>query len=99
MRYQRVSEPRLVALLSRGYDAGQERAMITLTQEQARGLAETAESPPRVVDPRTQLTYFLVSGEVYARAHALFEEEQDVLGMFPLLAELDPEDWQDRAEQ
>jgi len=66
--------------------------MITLTQEQARLLAETVESPPRVVDPQTQHTYFLVSGEVYARAQSLYEEEQDVLGMYPLLAELDPED-------
>ena len=73
--------------------------MITLTQEQARVLAETAESPPRVIDAQTQLMYFLVSGEVYARAQALIDEEQDVLGMYPLLAELDPEDWQDRAEQ
>ena len=73
--------------------------MITLTPEQARVLAETAESPPRVVDPQTQQIYFLVSGEVYARVQALVEEEQDVLGMYPLLAELDPEDWQDRAEQ
>ena len=73
--------------------------MITLTQEQARMLAETTESPPRIVDPRTQHIYFLVSGEVYARAQALFEEEHDVLGMYPLLAELDPEDWQDRAER
>lgn len=72
--------------------------MITLTQEQARVLAETPESPPCVVDPRTQHIYFLVSGEVYARAQALIEEEQDVLGMYPLLAEVDSEDWQDRAE-
>jgi hypothetical protein len=73
--------------------------MITLTQEQARVLAETTESPPRVVDPQTQHIYFLVSGEVYARVQALLEEEQDVLSMVPLLAELDPEDWQDRADQ
>jgi hypothetical protein len=73
--------------------------MISLTQEQARMLAETAESPPRVVDPQTQQIYFLVSGEVYARAQALLEEQQDVLGMYPLLAEIDPEEWQDRAEQ
>jgi hypothetical protein len=73
--------------------------MITLTPEQARVLAESAESPRRVVDPLTQQVYLLVSGEVYARAQVLFEEEQDVLGMYPLLAELDPEDWQDRAEQ
>jgi hypothetical protein len=72
--------------------------MITLTQEQAGVLAETAESPPRVVDPQTQQIYFLVSGEVYARAQALFEEEQDVRGMYPLLAEVEPQDWQDRAE-
>ncbi len=68
--------------------------MITLTQEQARDLAESAESPPRVVDPRTENTYFLVSGEVYARAQSMFEEEQDVLGMSPHLAELDPDDWE-----
>ena len=73
--------------------------MITLTQEQAHALAETAESPPRVVDPQTQHTYYLVSGEVYARAQALLEEEQDVLGMHPLLAELNPEDWQNGAER
>jgi hypothetical protein len=73
--------------------------MITLTQEQARVLAETAESPPRVVDPQTQHVYFLVRGEVYARAQALFEEEEDVRGMYPLLAELDPKGWQDRAEK
>jgi hypothetical protein len=73
--------------------------MITLTQEQARALAETTESPPRVVDPQTQHIYFLVSGEVYARAQAILEEERDVLDMYPFLAELDPEDWQDRAEQ
>jgi hypothetical protein len=73
--------------------------MITLTQEQARVLAETTESPPRVVDPQTKHIYFLVSGEVYARAQALVEEEQDVQDMYPLLAELDPEDWQARAEQ
>ncbi len=73
--------------------------MITLTQEQARTLAESAESPLRVVDPQTKHIYFLVSGEVYTRAQALFEEEQDVLGMYPFLAELDGEDWQDRAKQ
>jgi hypothetical protein len=75
-----------------GYDAAKESVMITLTQEQARVLAETTESPPRVVDPQTQHVYFLVSGEVDARANALLEEEQDVLEMAPFLAELDPED-------
>jgi hypothetical protein len=67
--------------------------MITLTQEHARLLAEMAESPPRVVDPPTKHIYFLVSGAVYARAQALMEEEQDVRDMYPLLAQLDPEDW------
>ena len=73
--------------------------MITLTQEQACVLAEGAESPLRVIDPQTQHVYFLVSGEVYARAQAMFEEEQDVQGMYPLLADLDPEDWQEGAKQ
>jgi hypothetical protein len=69
--------------------------MITLTPEQARVLAESAESPPRVVDPQTQQVYFLVSGEVYARAQALVEEEQDVLGMYPFLASYDDSPWTD----
>lgn len=68
--------------------------MITLTQEQARVLAESAESPPRVVDPRTHHVYFLVTGDVYARAQAMFEEEQDIVSMYPHLAELDADDWQ-----
>jgi len=51
------------------------------------------------IDPKTGQIYFLVSGEVYARAQALLEEEQDVLGMYPLLAEFDPEDWQDGAKK
>jgi hypothetical protein len=62
-------------------------------------LAETAETPPRVVDPQTQRTYYLVSGDVYGRAQAMVEEEQDVLDMYPLLSDLDPENGQDRAEQ
>lgn len=73
--------------------------MITLTQEQARVLAESSETLPCVVDPRTQQTYFLVSGEIYARAQAMLAEEQDVIGMYPLLAELDPEGWQDGTKQ
>ncbi len=73
--------------------------MISLTPEQARLLAETVESPPRVVDPLTRQEYFLVNGEVFARAQALLEEEQDVRGMYPLLADLDPEDWQDGANK
>ena len=51
------------------------------------------------MDPQTKNIYFLVSGAIYARAQALMEEEQDVQDMYPLLAEIDPEDWQDRAEQ
>jgi len=62
-------------------------------------LAETTESPPHVVDPETRHDYFLVTAEVFARAQALFEEEQDVLGMYPHLVELETQDWQDRAEQ
>jgi hypothetical protein len=73
--------------------------MITLTQEQASLLAESSESPPRVVDPQTKHVYLLVSGEVYERAQALIEEEQDILGMHPLLIELDREDWQGGADQ
>jgi hypothetical protein len=69
-----------------------ETTMITLTPEQARSLAESLESPPRVVDPETNQVYFLVRGDVYARTQALQEEEQDVKDMYPLLAHLDPQE-------
>ena len=73
--------------------------MITLTEEQVHVLAESTESPPQVLDPQSKHIYFLVSGEVYARAQAMLEEEQDVLGMYPLLADLNAEDWQDKAQK
>lgn len=53
--------------------------MVTLTQEQARVLAESAEPPPRVVDPQTQHIYFLVSGMSPGRKRdiVLFQRDQD----------------------
>ncbi|MBM4094666.1 MAG: hypothetical protein FJ276_35450, partial [Planctomycetes bacterium] len=51
--------------------------MIELTLEQWKAMATDAESPPRVVDPRTHTKYVLVPEEVYDRVRRLFEGDED----------------------
>jgi len=53
--------------------------MIELTEQQQQAL-DAASSPPRVLDPRTQRTYVLVTAEQYERL-------QDLLAPGPLTAE------------
>jgi hypothetical protein len=69
-----------------------EGTMIELTEIQRQALAE-ADSPPEIVDPTTQEKYVLIRRDLYERLKSLLEE--DVRLMEPLLAELDPEDWED----
>jgi hypothetical protein len=65
--------------------------MIQLTEEQRQ---ELSQPEPVVFDPLTRKTYVLVPREVYERFKALLAED-DARLMYPLLAELDPEDWED----
>jgi succinate dehydrogenase flavin-adding protein (antitoxin of CptAB toxin-antitoxin module) len=65
--------------------------MIQLTEEQRQ---ELSQPEPVVLDPLTRKTYVLVPREVYERFKALLEED-DARLMYPLLADLDPEDWED----
>jgi hypothetical protein len=68
--------------------------MIELTQEQRRALATAGEAPPLVVDPETKAAYVLVPKEWYERLSGTLNED-DVRLMARLLADLDPEDWED----
>jgi hypothetical protein len=68
--------------------------MIQLTEEQRQAIANSAESPPTVVDPLTKTAYVLLRREIYERFQAMLDED-DARLMAPLLADLDPEDWED----
>lgn len=65
--------------------------MIELNEEQRR---ELSRPEPVVVDPLTRETYVLVRQEVYDRLKNLIEDD-DARLMYPLLADIDPEDWED----
>jgi hypothetical protein len=68
-----------------------ETAMIQLTEEQRREL----DAPePVAIDPHTQDTYVLVRKALYDRLKGLLEED-DARLMYPGLAGIDPEDWED----
>lgn len=64
--------------------------MIELTEQQRQEL----EGPePVAIDPQTRREYVLVRREVYERLRNLLEDDVRLMG--PLLADLDPEDWED----
>lgn len=65
--------------------------MIELSEEQRQ---ELSRSEPVVIDPVTHQTYILVRKEIYDHWKVLLEEDDPRL-MYPLLADLDPEDWED----
>jgi hypothetical protein len=66
--------------------------MIELTQEQCHELA--MPGPVCARNPQTNETYVLLRAALYERLRALLEED-DARLMEPLLAEVDPEDWED----
>ena len=69
---------------------------IQLSYEQGKTLDCEVEVPPRVVDPRTNRTYVLVSAEQYDRIRALLEEECDIRAAYPLMdAVASKEGWDD----
>jgi len=65
--------------------------MIELNEEQRQ---ELAQPEPVVIDPLTQETYVLGPKVVYDRLKVLLEDDDTRL-MYPLLADIDPEDWED----
>jgi hypothetical protein len=69
---------------------------IQLNEEQGKALDSDGETPPRVVDPRTNRTYVLIPAEQYDRLRALLEEELDIRSAYPLMdAVASKEGWDD----
>jgi hypothetical protein len=64
--------------------------MFELTDQQRH---ELSESEPVAIDPTTQEQYILVRKAVYDKMKGLLEDDARI--MYPLLADLDPEDWED----
>ncbi len=65
--------------------------MIELTEEQQRALSE--EDPPRVLDPVTRATYFLVRSDLYERLRGVFDDLPDASVLInELMAEDDAHD-------
>lgn len=66
--------------------------MIELTEEQRR---ELVSAEPVVVDPQTHEEYVLVRKSVYEKFKGLLDDDARL--MYPMLADLNPEDWEDAA--
>ena len=64
--------------------------MIELTEEQR---LELSEPEPTAVDPQTHEEYVLIRKELYEKIKGLIDEDARL--MYPLLATLDAEDWED----
>jgi hypothetical protein len=69
-----------------------EITMIELTEEQRQGLAG---AEPVIIDPWTREEYVLVLKKVYEKLKGLLDDDARL--MYPMLADLDPEDWEDAA--
>jgi hypothetical protein len=65
--------------------------MIELTEQQR---AELGQPQPVAIDPQTRQEYVLVRRDIYERVRRILDAD-DVRLMEPLLADLDPEDWED----
>jgi hypothetical protein len=55
-----------------------------------------AGAEPLAIDPQTQEEYVLVRRKVYQKLKGLLGDDDPRL-MYPMLADLDPEDWEDAA--
>ena len=82
----------LAALFSSAMILIKEITMIELTEEQRQGLAA---AEPVVVDPQTHEEYVLVRKNVYQKLKGLLDDDARL--MYPMLSDLDPEDWEDAA--
>jgi hypothetical protein len=56
---------------------------IELTKDLQAMIDAHPESPPEIVDPRTNRTYVLVSAEQYERVKALLEQDENLSDTYP----------------
>ena len=57
--------------------------MIKLTMEQRNAVAQTSETPPRVLDPETNTGYVLIRADVYDRTRQIFDLDDDQFARDP----------------
>ena len=65
--------------------------MFTLTPEQRQAIEQRGHV--RIDDPETNTAYVLIRAAEFETMKALWDDDVD--RMYPLLAELSPEDWED----
>ena len=65
--------------------------MITLTPEQRTAVMQVGHV--RIDDPETNTSYVLIRAEQFERMKSLLGDDVD--RMYPLLADLAPEDWEE----
>lgn len=69
---------------------------IQLTPEQHAVVGQSGGVVARAVDPVSNKTYVLVEERVYEQLrHHLVADDTDPEALYPLLAEVAPEDWED----
>jgi hypothetical protein len=70
--------------------------MIELTLEQRQAIGQKGDSPLRALNPDTDITYVLITEEVYTRLRGLFNEEQFIHDMYiPVMEVFGKEGWDD----
>jgi hypothetical protein len=73
--------------------------VITLTPEQRKAVVQSGHV--RIEDPETNTAYVLIRAEQFETMKSLLDDDVDAMldddvdAMYPLLAELTPEDWED----
>ncbi len=65
-----------------------------LTDDQRQAIEQVGGSPVYVVDPATNVSYVLLRAEDYEKLKAPTDPD-DVSSLYPLLADIAPEDWED----
>ena len=66
---------------------------MNLTAEQLEAVRQG--EPLRFTDPETKGEFVVLRADVFARVQALLTGTNDVEAMYPALADLAPEDWED----
>ena len=66
--------------------------MTTITPEIRQAIEQAGDQPVRLLDPMTNTQYVLV------KASDPGEELDSIAAMYPLLADVDPGDWEDPSE-
>jgi hypothetical protein len=71
---------------------GEEDTMTIMPPELVQAVKEAGGAPVRLTDPQTNETYVILREAVYRQVTSLLGNADE---MYPLLAKLSPDDWED----